>query len=428
MDCSTTLNGSYCYVCGQREQRRVASLHSLVGEYVSGVLDWDSRVWRTLWPLFVKPGYLTKMYMEGKRERHSPPIRLYLISSIIFFLLISIAPRDFLNNVSDAVTAQTGKPGSGLDLGLDSTLSTDSLRAVADAMRAAGDIDIQSADEDEVSPLGIPSLVITDEIPEDISGPIIVLNRRDVASVDDPPPSDTPETAAAATDTRADVDGVAQNEDTPASGETVALDGDGEAGDAEAAGANVDSASNADSEGLDLSDVQISDECEEIKTEEFSPTFEFLRKPSYRFCKSVTTWRGMISFIDELVEKLPTTLFILLPLMAFVNKLLYLFSRRFYVEHLLYYVHNYSFVFLFTALLITISTVFGWVGVELGGLLSALGLLYVIYYFLKSIRVVYGQGYFMTISKWLIMLVSFFILTSMVLVFFLLGTAATVGM
>ena len=51
----------------------------------------DSRLWKTLWYLLSRPGFLTREFFEGKRVRYLPPFRLYLVISVVFFLAIGFA-------------------------------------------------------------------------------------------------------------------------------------------------------------------------------------------------------------------------------------------------------------------------------------------------------------------------------------------------
>jgi hypothetical protein len=53
----------------------------------------DSRLWRTLRALLTRPGMLTREYFAGRRERYLPPIRLYLVLSVAFFLLLALNQR-----------------------------------------------------------------------------------------------------------------------------------------------------------------------------------------------------------------------------------------------------------------------------------------------------------------------------------------------
>ena len=60
------------------------------------MLELDSRLWRTLIPLAVRPGQLTLDYLEGRRARFMPPFRMYLVLSIVFFLVAFFDPREEL--------------------------------------------------------------------------------------------------------------------------------------------------------------------------------------------------------------------------------------------------------------------------------------------------------------------------------------------
>ena len=46
----------------------------------------DSRLWRTLGALLFRPGFLTAEFLGGRRARYLPPVRLYLVLSVAFFL------------------------------------------------------------------------------------------------------------------------------------------------------------------------------------------------------------------------------------------------------------------------------------------------------------------------------------------------------
>ena len=48
----------------------------------------DGRVVRTLPNLMGRPGRITRDYLKGRRARYMPPLRLYIVASLIFFLLI----------------------------------------------------------------------------------------------------------------------------------------------------------------------------------------------------------------------------------------------------------------------------------------------------------------------------------------------------
>lgn len=91
MNCSAPLNGAFCYKCGQHDRELRRPIWSLIMETLDAFIAFDSRVVRTMIPLVFMPGFLTRQYNEGKRARFVPPVRLYVISVIVFFLTLSIA-------------------------------------------------------------------------------------------------------------------------------------------------------------------------------------------------------------------------------------------------------------------------------------------------------------------------------------------------
>lgn len=89
MNCRTTLHGQYCRECGQRAGRRLIGLGELIHDFFGDLANFDARIWRTLRPLLFRPGHLTSEYLSGRRVRFTPPLRLYLVISILFFVLLS---------------------------------------------------------------------------------------------------------------------------------------------------------------------------------------------------------------------------------------------------------------------------------------------------------------------------------------------------
>ena len=89
-NCGTPLSGPYCHRCGQPARSFVRALPGLVGEIASETLYYDSRMWRTLQRLLFKPGWLSHEYVAGKRARYTPPVRLYLVTSIFAFLIVTL--------------------------------------------------------------------------------------------------------------------------------------------------------------------------------------------------------------------------------------------------------------------------------------------------------------------------------------------------
>jgi hypothetical protein len=88
-NCDTPLpaDALYCPRCGQRDLDLERPLPELLGEALRETLDVDGRVARTLWTLIRRPGVLTSEFLAGRRRHYSPPFRLYLVISVLFFIV-----------------------------------------------------------------------------------------------------------------------------------------------------------------------------------------------------------------------------------------------------------------------------------------------------------------------------------------------------
>src|ERR1700734_3518599 len=91
LNCGAVLTGRYCANCGQAADVHVPSPGELIHEALEGITHSDSRLWRTLYLLWFKPGKLTQEFVAGRRAACLPPFRLYLVLSILFFLAASVS-------------------------------------------------------------------------------------------------------------------------------------------------------------------------------------------------------------------------------------------------------------------------------------------------------------------------------------------------
>src|SRR3954453_15254567 len=89
-NCGAALSGRYCSSCGQRAESAAHSVGHFLHEAIEAFTHADSRLWRTLVPLLRRPGFLTREYFAGRRARYLPPLRLYLIMSVLFFVLNAV--------------------------------------------------------------------------------------------------------------------------------------------------------------------------------------------------------------------------------------------------------------------------------------------------------------------------------------------------
>lgn len=143
-------------------------------------------------------------------------------------------------------------------------------------------------------------------------------------------------------------------------------------------------------------------------------------------CQRITADRGQ-SFARAVLANIPAMMFLFMPLMGLVMKLAYPLSGRYYAEHLLFLVHYHSFFFLLNILLILVN----W-GAELllpGRLpLTALTIAAYVYlpiYLFRAMRLVYGQGFWATSFKYILLGLAYLLALLITFLGLVLYTAVT---
>jgi hypothetical protein len=152
--------------------------------------------------------------------------------------------------------------------------------------------------------------------------------------------------------------------------------------------------------------------CEDVKLEGIEDTWAgryFTEDRAREICRKIVADHGA-GFGRALMSNLPTMMFIFLPLMAVVMKLLYPLSGRYYAEHLLFLVHYHAFFYI-------VSTIWrlAWWGTELAGrgetaanLLTVVITVYLPVYLFRAMRKVYEQGFWATVFKYVLLGVAYF--------------------
>ena len=320
LNCGARLRGQYCGTCGQRSRSRLISLWELVSDAFGDLLEIDSRIWQTLIPLLIRPGKLTYDYLQGKRARFMPPFRMYLVLSLLFFVVAFFNPREEL-----------------------------SLFFEPEPEPAAEELE-QEAD-DTAAELAKAQEVLN-ELVED--GVIDETELEGNLQVDD--------------------DGVRftfGDEDHDSEGEC----------------------------NIDASDVEDLPAWLARRM-----TIERLQ----RVCER-TQIDGGDALAEKMLDNIPAALIILLPLMAFVLKALYPLSKRYYVEHLLFFVHFHAFFFLTLTLQFLSFKISGLLGIPeaIPIIATVLASFYIAIYLFVAMRRVYGQGRIVTFLKYVILLVAY---------------------
>lgn len=93
LNCCTSLTGPFCSSCGQRDIPPYPSVRELAVDAFWELSGWDGRFASTARALFRHPGMLTREFLEGRRARYISPLRLYLVASLVYFVLAASAPN-----------------------------------------------------------------------------------------------------------------------------------------------------------------------------------------------------------------------------------------------------------------------------------------------------------------------------------------------
>ncbi|GER07356.1 hypothetical protein GCM10007972_14050 [Iodidimonas muriae] len=90
LNCGTSLSGPYCSRCGQHDRDLRRPFWTFTIEFADNIFSLDSRLAHTLIPLFSRPGRMSRLYVEGHRANYVAPVRLMLISVLVFFLAVEL--------------------------------------------------------------------------------------------------------------------------------------------------------------------------------------------------------------------------------------------------------------------------------------------------------------------------------------------------
>lgn len=136
--CGTPFQDRYCAACGEKRM----DAHDLsVGHYwhelLHGFTHADGKLVKTLRALLLRPGELSRAYMEGRRVQYMRPVNLFVVLNLIYFLF----PLFEVFNTSlysQLYSMPHSGPARALVAGtLTATGATEEAYAVAYAMRSS---------------------------------------------------------------------------------------------------------------------------------------------------------------------------------------------------------------------------------------------------------------------------------------------------
>jgi hypothetical protein len=347
-NCGAELLGAYCYSCGQPVKGMIRPLSNMLSDIADTIFNIDSRIFRTLVPLYYRPGYLSIEYFAGRRVRFVTPFRLYFFLSIAAFFAIQIAVDDIGANHIVEFDADGSSSVSA-------ALTTQEVVARRDAALAA----LAKAKAAPVMPnvagkeMDKASAKIRDEADKRLAW----LKSVDDAKASGKPPPPDPQ---------ADKNRITFGKST------------------------WDPQKDPVHIGWlpDIANAKLN-----TMGERMLQNLQRLRKDPK-------------PFLVGAFGALSPVLFVLMPVFALLLKIFYIFKRRLYMEHLIVALHSHSFIFL-SLLLITLAvflqgwahTAAPWLESAFSWLIVAMGWWMPIYLLIMQKRV-YQQGWFFTILKY----------------------------
>lgn len=356
-NCGVTLQGTFCHRCGQSRHNPTQHFRHAIGEVVDTLWDLDGRIFRTLRDVLV-PGRVAIEYMAGHRARYIAPFRLFVILSLLTFFVAS--------QVTDIDADTTRMSDAGSDISEAATVAD--VERIRDRIIAG--LNAERAQAQKRSPVAAAAI----------------------------------EAGIAATRSQADTRIDQLRKAAPRSALPAAAADNNE--------------SNENDEANDSGDGEWDPVTDPIDIEGL-PAFgnSWLNagaERAKRNAKRINDEPG--NFVRALIGAIPSALFLLVPVFALMLKLIYLFKRRLYLEHLVVALYSHAWILLSLLVIFLSMAVRGALPASAGSFAFALGAfegalwLWMPVYLLLMQKRVYAQGWPMTLLKYTVIGSAYFVL------------------
>lgn len=87
-NCDSVLQGRFCSTCGQDQRIARLTFIGMLQEALQELTDVDGRFIKTVATLLMRPGRITKDYIRRRRAGYLPPLRMYLVSSVVLYFVL----------------------------------------------------------------------------------------------------------------------------------------------------------------------------------------------------------------------------------------------------------------------------------------------------------------------------------------------------
>lgn len=321
LNCGTEVIGRFCHNCGQENLEPKESVWHLTTHFFNDITHFDGKFFSSLKDVLFRPGFLSTEYVRGRRASYLNPVRMYLLTSAIFFLIFFS-----VFSVNELKIKATPTPEQV------STMDTADFNALSKQM-------------------GDGNMLTREEVIKRLN------NNRGI------------QFGSGSYKSRREYDSLLKT------------------------GAKKH---NWLERQIVYKELQIN--------EKYHRDQNLILK----------------SMAEKFVHSLPQMLFVLLPLLALMLKLLYIRRKQFYyVDHAIFTIHLYVFVFIAMLVIFGINKLHGLLHWGVFSYISAAIIIAIFFYIYKAMRNFYRQRRGKTILKYMILLFSFLVFTIFLFLFFL---------
>jgi hypothetical protein len=89
--CGTETRGQFCSKCGEKEVTdEDYSVRRFLKEIGVTITLLESRVFRSVWLVASKPGYLSTEYFRGRRVRYMKPLQLFVFLNVVYYFSLTL--------------------------------------------------------------------------------------------------------------------------------------------------------------------------------------------------------------------------------------------------------------------------------------------------------------------------------------------------
>ncbi|TMU50855.1 DUF3667 domain-containing protein [Flagellimonas algicola] len=369
------VSDKYCPNCSQANSTKKLVLRDFWDEFFSSLINYDSKLLKTLYAMLLKPGIITKDYVNGKRITYTNPFRFLLSLAFLYFLMVTY--NNSFSNWDKAAENYNSNIMNPSPVSFD--LGTGKLTADSTEMRKQTEKALQRMDS-----LGMSDVPATAQLQYlDSIGVFSERLAQNQANKDSMMLAN-PRAYFDSIKNKSGVGGLAQKMEFFS--KVIRHD-----------------TLNNFEEARDRYGVE----------EKFSSRLAFNSTASL-----LRVIREPGSFVNSTISRLPFVIFFFLPLFTLFISMVYIRKKYTYTDHLIFSFHNQSLLFILLILSLIIDTIFKTAS-------AGIFLLIFGFYLYKAMRRFYGQGRIKTIIKYVFLNTIFAFLALFVLLGLLTGSVFT---